>query len=285
MRSRAWPVTPSSYHRTVSRTRRSHPPRRPRSHRHWLAGAHVIALAGAHQASYPPIPRFRRILPIGSCKSGTNASPVSVSTASLPAPTRRCSSRFALVRVVGLPLIRASPEWGRRAVPRLARLRKRHERSLGPRPSAVGGLRFLAHALRHAARQTDALRGARMRVRARARKAACHRSCASGSRSPPTTPGLSSCPNSPPLRGVGLPLIRASPEWGRRAIPTRELRPVDHERLIVEGTAGLIAPAVPRTLGGTASSQASAFACCAWTRTSSSARCRRRSRVREALSR
>ena len=90
LRSRAWPVTPSSYHRTVSRTRRSHPPRRPRSHRHWLAGAHVIALAGAHQASYPPIPRFRRILPIGSCKSG------------VPAPARRCSSRFALVRAVGL---------------------------------------------------------------------------------------------------------------------------------------------------------------------------------------
>ena len=140
LRSRAWPVTPSSYHRTVSRTRRSHPPRRPRSHRHWLAGAHVIALAGAHQASYPPIPRFRRILPIGSCKSG------------VPAPARRCSSRFALVRAVGRPLIRASPEWGRRAVPRLARRRKRCERSVVPRPSAVVGLRFLAHALRHAAR-------------------------------------------------------------------------------------------------------------------------------------
>ena len=43
-------------------------------------------------------------------------------------------------------------------------------------------------------------------------------------------------------------------------------------------TVDLIALAVPRTLGGTASSYASAFACCAWKRTSSSARCRRRSR-------
>ena len=99
-----------------------------------------VVTAPPGDQSYPPIPRFRRILPIGSSKSG------------VPAPARRCSSRFALVRAVGLPLIRASPEWGRRAVPRLARRRKRYERSVVPRPSAVVGLRFLAHALRHAAR-------------------------------------------------------------------------------------------------------------------------------------
>ncbi|MCC6669376.1 MAG: DUF559 domain-containing protein [Polyangiaceae bacterium] len=40
------------------------------------------------------------------------------------------------------------------------------------------------------------------------------------------------------MRGVGLPLIRASPEWGRRAIPTRELRPGDHERHTVEVDGG-----------------------------------------------
>ncbi len=101
-----------------------------------------------------------------------------------------------------------------------------HARLVVPRPGAVVGLRSTRRTL-CATPRGDGKQGAD-------HDGACARGSAAGgasqivrpgSRSPPTTPGLSSCPNSPPLRGVGLPQTRASPERGRRAAPGESARP------------------------------------------------------------